>query len=214
MKTDVTRHIDRPAVRLPSHAPGMRIGLLGGSFNPPHRGHRAMSLLAMKRLGLDRVWWLVSPGNPLKDPHALAPLGERIRTARAIANHPRIEVTGVEAAIGTRFTVDTLRWLRRHAGDVRFVWLMGADNLANFHLWRDWRAIAGIVPIAAVDRTGATRAAASPVAHWLRRHHLPQRSARSLADSKPPAFVLLHGLKCPASSTELRARAVETARAR
>jgi nicotinate-nucleotide adenylyltransferase len=192
----------------------MKIGLLGGSFNPPHRGHRAVSLVAMKRLGLDRVWWLVSPGNPLKDPHALAPLAARIGAARRIANHPRIEVTGLEAAIGTRFTVDTLRWLKRHAGDVRFVWLMGADNLANFHLWRDWRAIAGLVPFAAVDRLGATRALASPVARWLERHRLPERYARMLASSKPPAFVLVHGLKCGASSTALRARAVETTNAR
>ena len=120
-------------------ADGLRIGLLGGSFNPAHAAHRAVSLLALKRLALDRVWWLVSPGNPLKDTSALPPLADRIAAARRVAADPRIDVTGIEAALGTRYTIDTIHRLRTRCPRVRFVWLMGADNLAQFHRWRDWR---------------------------------------------------------------------------
>ena len=142
----------RGAVRLPLHAPGLRVGLFGGSFNPPHEAHRAASLFAMRRLGLDRVWWLVTPGNPLKDTDGLPPLEQRLAAARALANHPRIDVTDLEARLRTRYSVDTLRMLKRRYPLVRFVWLMGADNLVNFHRWKDWRAIAALVPIAVVDR--------------------------------------------------------------
>ena len=120
----------------------MRIGLLGGSFNPPHDAHRAISLFAIKRLKLDRVWWLVSPGNPLKDHAALRDLDERADAARNMANDPRIDVSCLEAVIGTRYTVDTVSYLRRRASGLRFVWIMGADNLAQFHRWQNWRRIA------------------------------------------------------------------------
>ena len=132
----------------------MKIGLFGGTFDPPHAAHRAACLIAMNRLGLDRVWWLVTPGNPLKDTRGLAPLAERIAAARALANHPRIEVTGVEAEIGARYTYDTVRYLLTHCRGVRFVWIMGADNLRSFHRWQKWRAIAGMVPLVVVDRLG------------------------------------------------------------
>src|SRR6476646_4582033 len=155
---------------LPSHSAGMKIGLFGGTCDPPHDAHRAACLIAMRRLNLDRVWWLVTPGNPLKDTRGLAPLAERIAAARALANHPRIVVTGLEAAIGARYTYDTLRYLRAHCPTVRFVWIMGADNLRSFHRWQNWRGIADLVPIAVVDRLGpslysAHSAAGQALAH-------------------------------------------------
>ncbi len=195
----------RREVKLPPHGAGLKIGLLGGSFNPPHEAHLAVSRLAMRRLGLDRVWWLVTPGNPLKDTRALAPLAERLAAARQLAAQPRIDVTDLEAAIGTRFTADTIAWLTRRFPGVRFVWIMGADNLAQFHLWQNWRDIAEQVPIAVVDRFGASyAAAASPAAQALASARIRERDARSLAERRPPAWVYLHGLKSPLSSTAIR----------
>src|ERR1700742_1201024 len=142
--------------RLPPFSRGMTIGLFGGTFNPPHEGHRHASLVAMTRLGLDRVWWLVTPGNPLKDNDTLPPLEMRVAAAQEAADHPRIVVTGIEAAIHTRYTYDTVRWLTRRCPDVTFIWIMGADNLASFHRWQHWRGIAQTLPIAVVARPGAT----------------------------------------------------------
>ena len=191
---------------LPSHAAGMRIGLFGGTFDPPHEAHLAACLLAMKRLGLDRVWWLVTPGNPLKDTRGLAPLPERIVAAKALARHPRIEVTGLEAQIGTRYTYETIAYLRRHCPSVRFVWIMGADNLRSFPRWQKWRGIAAMVPIAVIDRLGPSLyAGASAAGQALARARIPEAAAKSLPDRKPPAWVYLHGLKSPLSSTALRA---------
>jgi nicotinate-nucleotide adenylyltransferase len=193
-------------IRLPPHAPGLSIGLFGGSFNPPHEAHRAACLLAMRRLGLDRVWWLVTPGNPLKDTRALPSLDARIAAVEALANHPRIDVTGVEAALKTRYTYDTIRALVARCPGVRFVWIMGADNLRGFHRWQKWRAIAGLVPIAIVDRMGESlRAMSGPAAQALSRARIPESDARRLARRKPPAWVFLHGLKSDLSSTALRA---------
>src|SRR3990172_1625901 len=126
-------------VPLPPHAPGMTIGLFGGTFDPPHEAHLAACLLAMKRLNLDRVWWLVTPGNPLKDTRHLNPLQKRIAAARTLARHPRIVVSGLEAVIKTRYTYDTIRFLLRRCPAVRFVWIMGADNLRSFHRWQHLR---------------------------------------------------------------------------
>lgn len=189
----------------PGVSEGLRIGLLGGSFNPPHAAHRALSLFALKRLQLDRVWWLVTPGNPLKDTRALPALERRIAAARKLAAHPAIEVTGIEAALNTRYTVDTITALRRRFPNVRFVWLMGADNLAQFHRWRDWEGIARQIPLAVIDRpTDSFRALASPAAQALSKYRHNESRAARLADLKAPAWMFLHGMKSPLSSTELR----------
>jgi len=166
-------------------------------------------VLALKRLRLDRVWWLVTPGNPLKSADGLAALDRRVAAARAVARHPRIVVTDFEARIGTRYTFDTLLWLTRHCGGVRFVWIMGADNLQEFHRWRGWRGIAALVPIAVIDRYGATLAA-SPAARALARYRIPERLAARLAARDAPAWTFLHGLKSPLSSSRIRATAVES----
>ena len=183
----------------------MRIGLLGGSFNPPHLAHRAISLFALKRLKLDRVWWLVTPGNPLKDSGALHALAERMQAARDVAEDPRIDVTCLESVIGTRYTVDTVNFLRRRASQLRFVWIMGADNLAQFHRWQNWQRIAMQVPIAVIDRPPQSfRALTAPAAQALARYRIPENKASRLADQRPPAWVFLTGLKLDLSSTGLR----------
>ncbi len=190
---------------IPLYTNGMRIGLLGGSFNPPHVAHRAISLFAIKRLKLDRVWWLVTPGNPLKDQDGLRDLNERTAAACKMANDPRIDVSCLESVIGTRYTVDTISYLRRRASGLRFVWIMGADNLAQFHRWQNWRLIASEVPIAVIDRPPQSfRALAAPAAQALARYRLPENQARRLADQRPPAWVFLTGMKLNLSSTGLR----------
>jgi nicotinate-nucleotide adenylyltransferase len=190
---------------LPLHTNGMRIGLLGGSFNPPHEAHRAISLFAIKRLKLDRVWWLVTPGNPLKGHGALHDLDERAEAARAMARDPRIDVSCLEAVIGTRYTVDTITYLRRRASGLRFVWIMGADNLAQFHRWKNWRRIASEVPMAVIDRPPQSfRALAAPAAQSLARYRVPESLAGRLADQRAPAWVFLTGMKLNLSSTGLR----------
>jgi nicotinate-nucleotide adenylyltransferase len=193
-------------IRLPPHAPGMRIGLFGGSFNPPHEGHLHVGRMALTRLRLDRLWWLVTPGNPLKERHGLASLEERLAAARRLARHPRIAVTDVEAQLGVRYTIDTIRQLRARCPNVRFVWIMGADSLANFHRWGNWREIAGLVPMAVIDRPGLTlKAARAPAAQALDAFRIPERAAATLASRKPPAWVFLHGPRSDLSSTAIRA---------
>jgi len=190
---------------IPFYTNGMRVGLLGGSFNPPHAAHRAISLFAIKRLKLDRVWWLLSPGNPLKEHNSLRALAERAQAAKDVAEDPRIDISCLEAVIGTRYTVDTITHLRRRVSGVRFVWIMGADNLAQFHRWKDWRRIAAEVPIAVIDRPPQSfRALAAPAAQALARYRLPENEATSLPDQRAPAWVFLSGLKLNLSSTVLR----------
>jgi nicotinate-nucleotide adenylyltransferase len=191
--------------RLPRVAPGMRIGLYGGSFNPAHAGHRHVSLMALKRLGLDRVWWIVTPGNPLKDKAELTTTAMRVGGARQVSDDPRIDVTSFEEVIGARYTEDTLAYLKRRYPDVRFVWIMGADNLASFHRWRGWRRIAGMMPIAVFDRPGWTlKAVRSKSAAALSRSRIREADARILADLPPPAWIFLHGPRSHLSSTQLR----------
>ncbi len=193
-------------IALPPHARGMRIGLFGGTFDPPHAAHRAACLLAMHRIGLDRVWWLVTPGNPLKNTGGLAPLAARMVAARALAHHPRIDVSDLEADLGTNYTYATIKYLVRRCPGVHFVWIMGADNLRSFHRWQRWRDIAGLVPIAVVDRLGPSLYSMAGIAGqalaWAR---IPEAAARTLPERPPPAWIYLHGLKSPLSSTALRA---------
>jgi nicotinate-nucleotide adenylyltransferase len=190
---------------IPLYTNGMRVGLLGGSFNPPHAAHRAISLFALKRLKLDRVWWLVTPGNPLKDHDGLRDLDARAEAARKMARDPRIDVSCLESVIRTRYTVDTISYLRRRASGLRFVWIMGADNLAQFHRWQNWRRIASLVPIAVIDRPPQSfRALAAPAAQALARYRLPENRAARLADERAPAWVFLTGMKLNLSSTGLR----------
>ena len=192
---------------LPPHGRGQRIGLFGGSFNPPHDGHRAASLLALKRLRLDRVWWLISPGNPLKDNGALPSVASRMAAAQALAAHPRIVVSGFEARLGSPYTSDTVLALKARCPAARFVWLMGADSLASFHRWKNWRVIAGAVPLCVIDRPGSTlRAAQARAAAALRSARLDESEAALLPGSTPPAFVFLHGRRSTLSSTLLRNR--------
>jgi nicotinate-nucleotide adenylyltransferase len=197
---------ERPRLVLPIHSAGMRIGLFGGTFDPAHAAHRAACLLAMKRIGLDRVWWLVTPGNPLKDTSGLAPLSARTMAARALAHHPRIDVTDLEAQLGTRYTYQTVSYLVGACPRVHFVWIMGADNLRAFHRWQRWREIANLVPIAVVDRLGPSLyATGSAAAQALGSFRIPESAAKSLPGRKPPVWIYLHGLKSPLSSTALRA---------
>lgn len=191
--------------RLPRIAPGMRIGLYGGSFNPAHAGHRHVSLMALRRLGLDRIWWIVTPGNPLKDPGELATTEARVAEAKAVASHPRIDVTTFEEAIRARYTVDTLAYLKRRYPGVRFVWIMGADNLASFHRWRGWRSIARMMPIAVIDRPSWTlKANRSRSAIALSARRIPEGAALALPEHEPPAWVFLHGPRSHQSSTAIR----------
>ena len=184
----------------------IRTGLLGGSFNPAHRGHRQISIHAARALELDEVWWLVSPGNPLKNSEGMAPLERRFRSAQAAARAAPVRVTGIERRLGTRYTVDTLRALRRRYPHRRFIWLMGADNLAQFHLWRDWRKIASLVPIAVVARPGYDGLAHSARAMgWLRRFVRPAGKSRQWTTWRTPALVLLRSPPDPTSATALRA---------
>lgn len=183
------------------------IGLLGGSFNPAHDGHRHISLSALKRLNLDAVWWMVAPRNPLKDTADLAPFQTRVEQARAVARHPRIQVTAIERKIGTIYTVDTLSVLVRRFRDVRFVWLMGADNLVQISNWEQWPRIFALVPIAVLVRPSyAFKAQASIAARRFARSRVSEARAAGLAWRKPPAWVFLHIRPHPASATSIRAK--------
>ena len=197
----------RPAqhLKVPMAAPKMRIGLLGGSFNPAHAAHRHISLAALKRLGLDQVWWLVSPGNPLKDAGKAPDREARIEVAREVARHPKIVVTGFEASRRSAYTIDTIRFLKRRYPSVDFVWLMGADNLASFHRWRAWEELFGLVPIAVLDRPGyRLKARASKAAQRFAYAALDETDARGLARTEPPAWTLLTLPLSSLSSTRLR----------
>lgn len=183
-----------------------RIGLLGGSFNPAHRGHRRVTLSVIRALALDEAWWLVSPGNPLKPRAGMAPFAARLESARAMARRAPIRASDLETRLHTRYTVDTLRAIRRRHPRDRFVWIMGADNLAQFHEWYQWRSIARTMPIAVVTRPGYdARARAAPAMGWLRRYRRPAGQARNWAEWSVPALVLLRFRPDRTSATQIRA---------
>ncbi|MGH6872072.1 MAG: nicotinate-nucleotide adenylyltransferase [Rhizomicrobium sp.] len=189
-------------------APGMKIGLLGGSFNPAHEGHLHVSEVALKRLKLDYVWWLVTPQNPLKPVAGMAPLRERVAVAAdKFEQHPRIVIVDLETALGTRYTIDTLAALKRRFPQLRFVWLMGTDNLAGFRRWKRWADIARTVPIAVVMRPGTTLATLHAKA--VQRFSCARRDPAALAhlaEAEPPCLVVLDGRRSGASSSAIRAR--------
>ena len=190
---------------VPPHGTGQAIGLLGGSFDPAHDGHRRISEIALNRLGLDALWWIVTPGNPLKDVAALPPLAERMRRAAALAAHPQIAICGAEERLGTRFTADLVRILKARSPTVRFAWIMGSDNLAQFHRWEDWRDIAATIPIAVVGRPGFLASALNArAAQALAAQRVDEADARRLADCVPSAWVVLGGPRSGLSSTAIR----------
>ncbi|MEL6681058.1 MAG: nicotinate-nucleotide adenylyltransferase [Pseudomonadota bacterium] len=185
---------------------GQIIGLLGGSFDPPHAGHVHITQAALKRFGLDHVWWLVSPGNPLKSAGP-APLADRMQAACAIMRHPRVTITDVEAQLGTRFTAETLSALRQRYPGVRFVWLMGADNLAQFHHWQNWRWIIETVPMGVVARPGdRISARLSKTARIYANARLPGRASHILGRTQAPAWSFVNLPMSDQSSTAIRAR--------
>ncbi len=182
-----------------------RIGLLGGSFNPAHDGHRTISLIALQKLRLDQVWWLVSPQNPLKAEAGMAPLADRLAGARNLARHGRVRVLDIETDLGTVYTVDTVVALRRRFSGLNLVWLMGADNLVQLPAWRDWQRLFGLLPIAILNRpTYADKALSGLAARRFRRYRIPEREAPRLADSGPPAWVFIPQARHRASATALR----------
>ena len=182
-----------------------RIGLLGGSFNPAHGGHRAISLFARDALDLDEIWWLVSPGNPLKPTKGMAPLPARLAHARKVARRAPIRATAIERQLRTRYTIDTLRALRLRYPRHDFIWLMGADNLAQFSQWKNWRGIAHLMPIAVIARPGYDAVAhGSEAMSWLRRFVRPARQSADWTNWRVPALVLLRFRPDPRSATLLR----------
>lgn len=190
---------------LPAAGRGQRIGLLGGSFNPAHAGHVQISNIARARLGLDQVWWLVSPRNPLKSASGLASLADRVASAHALALPSFIRVTMMEDAIGARYSIETARFLRKSYRGVNFVWLIGADNLVIFERWKQWQELAETFPIAVIDRPGSgLPATASKAAVALQRYRMDESDALALATATPPAWLILHGPLSPLSSTAIR----------
>jgi nicotinate-nucleotide adenylyltransferase len=191
---------------IPYARPGQVVGLFGGSFDPPHQGHVHVTREAMKAFGLDRVWWLVSPGNPLKE-RGPAPLAQRIDAAREMMQHPRVEVTDIEALTGTRATADTLAALNKLYPQVRFIWLMGADNLAQFHRWKDWRQIMDSVPVGVVARPGdRISARMSPAARVYAQYRIDGQARHLLGQAEAPAWCFVNVPMVNVSSTEIRGR--------
>jgi nicotinate-nucleotide adenylyltransferase len=190
---------------IPYASAGQVIGLLGGSFDPAHAGHAHITREALKRFGLDQVWWLVSPGNPLKS-RGPAPMAQRIAQAQAVIDHPRVTVTGIEARLGTRYTAQTLRALQKLYPTQRFVWLMGADNLAQFHLWQDWQGIANSVPLGILARPGQRISARmSRAASLYAPFRIPGRQSQRLARADAPAWCFVNVPMMDVSSSAIRA---------
>ncbi|WP_090210418.1 nicotinate-nucleotide adenylyltransferase [Yoonia litorea] len=191
---------------MPHARAGQVVGLLGGSFDPPHSGHVHISKAALKRFGLDRLWWLVTPGNPLKA-RGPAPLAERMRAAKAMMQHPRVTVTDIEAHLGTRYTAQTIAALRQRYPAVRFVWVMGADNLSQFHRWQDWRWIMETVPVGVIARPGdRISARLSKAARIYRDDRITGRASHILGHLEAPAWSFINVPMTDQSSTAIRAR--------
>jgi nicotinate-nucleotide adenylyltransferase len=190
---------------MPHVEQGMRVGLFGGSFNPPHGGHWLVAEIALRRLRLNQLWWMVTPGNPLKDHGKLLPLAERIALSEAITPDPRVKVTAFEATHGLRYTAETLAVIKQRNAGIHFVWVMGADNLAGFHHWQDWQAIAKTFPIAVIDRPGSTLSyLSSKMAKTFAHARVDEDDAGRLALMEAPAWTFIHGPRSLLSSTELR----------
>jgi nicotinate-nucleotide adenylyltransferase len=193
-------------LRMPHVERRMQVGLFGGSFNPPHAGHALVAEIALRTLALDQLWWMVTPGNPLKSGRELATLAQRIAMSEKVARDPRIKVTAFEAAYRVRYTADTLALVRARNREVDFVWIMGADNLAQFHRWQRWREIAMTMPIAVIDRPGSTLSFVSSVfAKTFDHARIDERDAGRLARRRPPAWTFIHGPRSSLSSTAIRA---------
>lgn len=194
------------AARTPLVLTGQRVGLMGGSFNPPHEGHLIVARTALRRLQLDWLWWLVTPGNPLKSQRELASIQSRKAAIRAMTADPHMVPTSFEEKLDTPYTAATLSFLKLRHSNTHFVWIMGADNLATFHRWQHWRDIAATVPFAVVDRPGwRLTAMASPAARAFARYRIDEAEAGSLATRSTPAWTFLTTRLCSLSSTELRA---------
>jgi nicotinate-nucleotide adenylyltransferase len=192
-------------LRMPHVEKGMQVGLFGGSFNPPHAGHALVADIALRRLALDQLWWMVTPGNPLKNHGELAPLAERLLLSEKIARNPRIKVTAFEAAHHIRYTADTLALVRARNPGVDFVWIMGADSLRDFHRWQRWRQIMLTFPIAVIDRPGSTLSfLSSVVAKTFDYARVDERDAQLLARMKAPAWTFIHGSRSSLSSSAIR----------
>ena len=199
-EADASRYL-----RMPYAEKGMQIGLFGGSFNPAHAGHALVAEIALRRLALDQLWWIVTPGNPLKSTRELAPLAERIRLSEKIAQNPRIKVTAFEASHHIRYTADTLALVRAKNPGIDFVWIMGADSLRDFHRWQRWRQIVMTFPIAVIDRPGSTLSfLSSVVAKTCDYARVDEGDAPILARMRAPAWTFIHGPRSLLSSTEIR----------
>lgn len=191
---------------MPHTEPGLIVGLFGGSFNPPHEGHALVAEIALKRLGLHQLWWMVTPGNPLKNRQDLAPLSERLALSEAVARDPRIKVTAFEQTLGIRYTADTLQHVKRLNPRTHFIWIMGADSLKTFHRWQKWQRIAETFPIAVIDRPGATLSyLSSKMAKTFAHARVDEEDARVLWRRSAPAWTFIHGPRSGLSSTALRA---------
>lgn len=192
-------------VKTPLVTPGQRVGIMGGSFNPPHEGHRIVAETAVKRLALDQLWWLVTPGNPLKHNSHLPAQSDRMHAISKFAHGPKMKITGFEADLGSPYTAATLSYLVRRYPDVHFVWVMGADNLASFHRWQHWQQIAHLVPMAIIDRPGyRLKALAGLTAQRFASARFDERDAAFLPGAPAPAWTFLTSRLSPLSSTQLR----------
>lgn len=197
------RHLVMPHVER-----GMVVGLFGGSFNPPHQGHLLVAEIALRRLGLDQLWWLVTPGNPLKSRTELTPLAERLKACEQLATDPRIKVTAFEKTLGTSYTARTLEFIRTRNPHAHFIWIMGADNLAGFHRWQRWQKIATTFPIAVIDRPGSTLAyLSSKMARTFDYARVDEEDAGVLWQKRAPAWTFIHGPRSTLSSSAIRAAA-------